>query len=102
MTDTTAPASASPAAKTGDDPFRALGGPLIRDIWYVAMTSDELKAGKLHKKKFLGEPIVMGRDGKGAPFALRDLCPHRAVPLSAGQMLDEPDGGKTVECPYHG
>lgn len=102
MTDTTAPASASPAAKTGDDPFRALGGPLIRDIWYVAMTSDELKGGKLHKKKFLGEPIVMGRDGKGAPFALRDLCPHRAVPLSAGQMLDEPNGGTTVECPYHG
>lgn len=107
MTDTAASASASassasPTPKTGDDPFRALGGPLIRDIWYVAMTSDELKAGKLYKKKFLSEPIVMGRDGHGAPFALRDLCPHRAVPLSSGQMLDEPDGDKTVECPYHG
>lgn len=86
----------------GDDPFRALGGPLIRDIWYVAMTSNELKAKKLYKKKFLGEPVVMGRDKGGTAFALRDLCPHRAVPLSAGQMLSEEDGTTTLECPYHG
>jgi phenylpropionate dioxygenase-like ring-hydroxylating dioxygenase large terminal subunit len=36
------------------------------------------------------------RDGK--IFALRDICPHRGVPLSAGRVMDE----NTVECPYHG
>jgi len=89
-------------AEPGNDAFRALGGPLTRDIWYVAMTAGELKTGTLYKKKFLNEPIVMGRDETGATFALRDLCPHRGVPLSAGRLLDEPDGAKSVQCPYHG
>ena len=29
---------------------------------------------------------------------MRDICPHRGVPLSAGKILAE----NTVECPYHG
>jgi phenylpropionate dioxygenase-like ring-hydroxylating dioxygenase large terminal subunit len=33
----------------------------------------------------------------GELFALRDICPHRAAPLSAGKIK-----GDTVECPYHG
>lgn len=82
--------------------FKASGGALLRDIWYVAMTAGELKAGKLHKTMFLGEPVVMGRNKDGSPFALRDICPHRAVPLSAGQLTEETAGGQTVECPYHG
>jgi phenylpropionate dioxygenase-like ring-hydroxylating dioxygenase large terminal subunit len=109
MTDIPATPSASKKAasktrvsKTGDDPFRAEGGPFLRDIWYVAMTARELKPGKLHKKMYLGEPVVMGRRGDGAPFALRDICPHRAVPLSAGQLTRESDGTDTVECAYHG
>jgi phenylpropionate dioxygenase-like ring-hydroxylating dioxygenase large terminal subunit len=92
--------AASQAAKR-EEKFTASGGELLRDIWYVAMTARELKGGKLHKKMFLNEPVVMGRQPDGRPFALRDICPHRAVPLSAGQMLDI-DGAQTVECPYHG
>lgn len=93
----------SPAPRpSNDDPFRAEGGPFLRDIWYVALTSGELKSGRLHKKTLLGEPVVMGRTGDGAPFALRDICPHRAVPLSAGRLAREADGTDTVECPYHG
>ncbi|WP_353804045.1 Rieske 2Fe-2S domain-containing protein, partial [Shigella sonnei] len=33
---------------------------------------------------------------------LRDICPHRAAPLSAGKLTREADGAETVECPYHG
>ena len=82
--------------------FKASGGALLRDIWYVAMTARELKAGTLHKRMFLNEPVVMGRNADGSPFALRDICPHRAVPLSAGQIRDEDGQGQTVECAYHG
>lgn len=82
--------------------FKASGGALLREIWYVAMTAGELKSGKLHKKMFLNEPVVMGRNRDGSAFALRDICPHRAVPLSAGQLMQEPDGEQSVECPYHG
>ncbi len=92
---------ASARAAAREERFSAAGGELLRDIWYVAMTAGELKPGKLHKKMFLNEPVVMGREPDGTPFALRDICPHRAVPLSAGQILDT-GGVQTVECPYHG
>ena len=32
-----------------------------------------------------------------AMFAMRDLCPHRGIPLSAGWF-----DGETVQCKYHG
>jgi len=69
----------------------------LRNLWYFALHSRALKAGRLKHSILLGEPILFGRTHEGEAFALRDLCPHRGVPLSAGQFLDG-----TVECPYHG
>ncbi|MEO1039393.1 MAG: aromatic ring-hydroxylating dioxygenase subunit alpha [Pseudomonadota bacterium] len=89
-------------AAAGDDPFRARGGEFLRDIWYVAVPARELKPGKLISKTYLGEPVVLGRDRQGRAFALKDICPHRAAPFSAGRMVEEADGAATVECPYHG
>jgi phenylpropionate dioxygenase-like ring-hydroxylating dioxygenase large terminal subunit len=74
---------------------------LLRDLWYFAATSRELREGDMFRREILGEPIVIGRDNEGRAFALRDICPHRAVPLSAGRIV-ETDGVQTVECPYHG
>ncbi len=45
----------------------------------------------------LGVPLVLGRDTKGRAFAMRDACPHRGMPLSAGRVI-----GDHLECPYHG
>jgi phenylpropionate dioxygenase-like ring-hydroxylating dioxygenase large terminal subunit len=56
-----------------------------------------LKRGKLQTKEVLGERIVFGRDSSGNPFALRDNCPHRGMPLS-GAKFD----GRTIQCCYHG
>jgi phenylpropionate dioxygenase-like ring-hydroxylating dioxygenase large terminal subunit len=56
-----------------------------------------LRQGKLVAKEMLGEKIVFGRDESGKPFALRDNCPHRGVPLSEGWF-----DGKTIQCCYHG
>ncbi|HMI67988.1 MAG TPA: Rieske 2Fe-2S domain-containing protein, partial [Cyclobacteriaceae bacterium] len=56
----------------------------IKDLWYLAFHGSFLKKGKLVPKEILGEKIVFGRDPSGQPFALRDNCPHRGVPLSAG------------------
>ncbi len=55
----------------------------------------------MFRREILGEPVLLGRDGEGRAFALRDICPHRAVPLSAGQLVAS-NGVETVECPYHG
>lgn len=42
--------------------------------------------------------MLLGRMHDGRAFALRDICPHRAVPLSAGRILED----NTLECAYHG
>ncbi|MEM9903827.1 MAG: aromatic ring-hydroxylating dioxygenase subunit alpha [Cyanobacteria bacterium P01_D01_bin.44] len=70
---------------------------LLRDFWYVAIPSRTLKPGQLLGKKLLGEPIVVGRHQNGDVFALRDICPHRGIPLHHGWVED---GG--LRCCYHG
>ncbi|MEM6650551.1 MAG: Rieske 2Fe-2S domain-containing protein [Pseudomonadota bacterium] len=73
----------------------------LRDIWYFAGLAKAIKPGKMARHYFLGEPVVLGRTTQGQIFALRDVCAHRAAPLSAGRQTVE--GGKVcVECPYHG
>ncbi len=69
----------------------------LRNIWYYAFPSAQLKPGKIVAKKLLNQPILFGRTSDGKAFALRDICPHRAVPLSCGRF-----DGQAVECGYHG
>ncbi|MEL6380925.1 MAG: aromatic ring-hydroxylating dioxygenase subunit alpha [Cyanobacteria bacterium J06626_18] len=69
----------------------------LRNIWYHAMPSQDLKPGKMMAKTLVNEPILFGRTQTGKAFAIRDLCPHRAVPLSCGWF-----NGEDVQCCYHG
>ena len=73
----------------------------LTDCWYLAAPSAQLKPGKQQRLMMLGEPVVVGRTPAGEAFALRDICPHRLVPLSAGKQL-ETNGEWTLQCPYHG
>src|SRR6201995_5876475 len=70
---------------------------LIFGDWYPAMRVGELRRGKTAKAMLLGVPLLLGRKNDGKLFALRDLCPHRGIPLSAGWF-----DGETVTCKYHG
>ena len=76
---------------TDDDPF-------LRNLWYMAGLAAPLKRGAMRRELLLGEPVLIGRMKTGQVFALRDICPHRGVPLSAGRVTDD----SAVECPYHG
>jgi phenylpropionate dioxygenase-like ring-hydroxylating dioxygenase large terminal subunit len=76
---------------------RDSAGDMLWGFWYPALRSDQLSAGKLERAMLLEVPLVLGRDRAGKPFALRDVCPHRAFPLSFGQF-----DGTSVECAYHG
>lgn len=69
----------------------------LRDIWYHAAPSAALAPGSLKPVMICGEPIVLARGNDGAAYALRDICPHRGIPLSDGRMA-----GCEVECCYHG
>src|SRR3954462_9661455 len=68
----------------------------LKNLWYLAFHSSFLKKDKLKAKQIAGERIVFGRDANGKPFALRDNCPHRGVPLSEGWF-----NGTTIQCCYH-
>jgi phenylpropionate dioxygenase-like ring-hydroxylating dioxygenase large terminal subunit len=70
---------------------------LIFGDWYPAVRSDVLRKGRMTKSMLLGVPLVLGRKNDGKLFAMRDLCPHRGIPLSAGWF-----DGETVTCKYHG
>jgi len=72
-------------------------GEMMWGFWYPALRTEEVRARKLVRAMLLGVPLVLGRDNAGKPFALRDVCPHRAFPLSFGQF-----DGAAVECAYHG
>src|SRR5450631_2183483 len=74
----------------GDDQF-------LWGFWYPVLRSDEIRGRGLVTTERLEVPLVVGRDHTGKSFALRDVCPHRAYPLSLGQC-----DGETLECTYHG
>lgn len=69
----------------------------LREMWYYAVPGDRLKPGRVMSKKLLGEPLLLGRKRDGGVFALRDICPHRGIPLSDGSF-----DGAEIECCYHG
>jgi phenylpropionate dioxygenase-like ring-hydroxylating dioxygenase large terminal subunit len=69
----------------------------LREVWYFAVTGGRVGRRRMLAKTLLGEPLLIGRDGAGQVFALRDLCPHRGIPLSCGAF-----DGTEIECCYHG
>lgn len=73
----------------------------LTDSWYLGALSAAVKPGQQVRRMILDQPVVIARSPDGAAFALRDICPHRLVPLSAGKQV-ETEGETTLECPYHG
>ncbi len=69
----------------------------LEKLWYFALPGPWLKRGQMLAKTMLGQPVLLARDADGKPFALRDICPHRGIPLSRGRF-----DGREVECCYHG
>ena len=84
---------------TNTAPALAPGPPaeLIFGEWYPAARTDTLRASKTATALLLGVPLLLGRKKDGSLFAMKDLCPHRGIPLSAGWF-----DGENVQCKYHG
>jgi phenylpropionate dioxygenase-like ring-hydroxylating dioxygenase large terminal subunit len=70
---------------------------MIFGDWYPALRAQGIKRGGTAVTTLLGIPMLLGRKSDGTMFAMRDLCPHRGIPLSAGWF-----DGETVQCKYHG
>ena len=77
--------------------MQGLKAELLRGLWYVAAPGKAVARGRTLPKTLLGEPVLIGRDNQGGVFAIRDVCPHRGIPLRYGKF-----DGETVQCCYHG
>lgn len=69
----------------------------LRESWYVACTSKELRRGRPHAVIVLGIGLALFRTRDGGITALLDQCVHRGTALSAGHLE-----GDCLVCPYHG
>jgi len=69
----------------------------LRNCWYVAAWSEEVRRLALMRRILLGEPVVLYRRTDGRAVALEDRCCHRHAPLSTGRLK-----GDNLECGYHG
>jgi phenylpropionate dioxygenase-like ring-hydroxylating dioxygenase large terminal subunit len=67
------------------------------DFWYPAIGSESVRGRRLATAMLLEVPLVLGRTSEGRPFAMRDACPHRGMPLSYGHF-----DGRNLQCRYHG
>jgi phenylpropionate dioxygenase-like ring-hydroxylating dioxygenase large terminal subunit len=86
----------------GTEAPSGFGQGFLYDLWYFAALSSELKPAGLARYEIMGEPVLLGRTRAGEAYALRDICPHRAAPLSAGRLIHEATGAEAIQCPYHG
>ncbi len=70
---------------------------LLKNAWYAAAQSSELRRNKPISRIILGEMLVLWRLADGSVATLLDRCPHRNALLSEGTC-----NGTTIACPYHG
>lgn len=67
----------------------------IAEGWHPVAALSELGSRPL-ATMLMGQALVLFRNGTEIGL-LRDRCPHRGVPLSAGRLVQG-----TLACPYHG
>lgn len=71
---------------------------MIKNQWYVVLSSREVKKGKLIGVKRFGVPLAFWRDDSGKVHCISDICCHRGASISHGKYLRNGH----VMCPFHG
>ena len=66
---------------------------LLRDLWYFAATSRELKRGEMFRREILGEPVLLGRDERRAR-----VCAARYLPAPRRAALGGAHRRRTTAC----
>lgn len=68
-----------------------------KNCWYPITFLQDLPEDRPYSLSLYDEPLVLFRNQDGQLACLTDRCPHRAVKLSHGKIID----GK-IECSLHG
>ena len=66
------------------------------DHWQPVLLSRRLGRGPVGVT-VAGAPVALFRTSTGGPAAVSDVCPHRRLKLSAGEVI-----GDRLRCKYHG
>lgn len=71
--------------------------PFLRNTWYVFGYADDITPEHFGHRTIVDQPVLVYRRPDGTLAALRDVCPHRFVPLHMGRQI-----GDAIQCGYHG
>jgi phenylpropionate dioxygenase-like ring-hydroxylating dioxygenase large terminal subunit len=70
----------------------------LKNAWYVAAWSENLRIGEPEERTILGETLVIYRTSLGVVTVLNNRCPHRFAPLHMGKVC----ANGNLRCGYHG
>lgn len=66
--------------------------------WYLYGFSEELKAGGLLSRPFMGQDLIVYRTASGQPVAVDPYCQHLGAHFGFGGTVE----GELLRCPFHG
>jgi len=65
--------------------------------WFAVAFSDEVPPGRVERRTFMGEEVVVFRTDSGRPAVLGAYCPHMGAHLGYGGRVV----GERIRCPMH-
>lgn len=80
---------------TTDYSLRLQGYP---EGWFAVAFSQELKPGKVLRRKLMNQDLVVYRTESGKAVVQDAFCPHLGAHLAEGGKIK----GEELECPFHG
>lgn len=67
------------------------------DGWFAVAFADELTPGRVLRRRFMGDDLVVYRTRRGIVRVVEPYCPHLGAHLGYGGWVD----GEDIVCPFH-
>lgn len=67
------------------------------DGWFAVAFADELPPGRVQRRRFMGEDLVIYRTRGGVVRVVEPHCPHLGAHLGYGGRVE----GEEIVCPFH-
>jgi phenylpropionate dioxygenase-like ring-hydroxylating dioxygenase large terminal subunit len=67
------------------------------DGWFAVAFAEELRPGRMLRRRFMGEDVVVYRTRRGVVRVVEPYCPHLGAHLGYGGWVE----GEDIVCPFH-